>query len=61
MYQPEAYGVALLFMVLSMLCWGVGEHGKAVSRISLSIVLLGLCDRTRGWCGSLGHDVRKHG
>src|SRR5215469_7214154 len=22
MYQPEAYGVALLFMVGSMLCWG---------------------------------------
>jgi glucose uptake protein len=22
MYQPETYGVALLFMILSMLCWG---------------------------------------
>ncbi len=22
MYQPEAYGIALLFMVISMLCWG---------------------------------------
>lgn len=22
MYQPEAYGMALLFMVVSMLCWG---------------------------------------
>ena len=22
MYQPEAYGIALLFMILSMLCWG---------------------------------------
>jgi glucose uptake protein len=22
MYQPEAYGVALLFMLLSMICWG---------------------------------------
>jgi glucose uptake protein len=22
MYQPEAYGIALLFMVGSMLCWG---------------------------------------
>src|SRR5260370_3786048 len=22
MYQPETYGLALLFMILSMLCWG---------------------------------------
>ena len=22
MYQPEAYGIALLFMIISMLCWG---------------------------------------
>jgi len=22
MYQPEAYGIALLFMIVSMLCWG---------------------------------------
>src|SRR5204862_8181094 len=22
MYQPEAYGIALLFMIGSMLCWG---------------------------------------
>src|SRR5882724_3383320 len=22
MYQPETYGIALLFMILSMLCWG---------------------------------------
>lgn len=22
MYQPEAYGIALLFMFTSMLCWG---------------------------------------
>src|SRR5436853_6951239 len=22
MYQPEAYGIALLFMIISMMCWG---------------------------------------
>ena len=22
MYQPEVYGIALMFMILSMLCWG---------------------------------------
>ena len=22
MYQPETYGLALLFMIVSMLCWG---------------------------------------
>jgi len=22
MYQPEVYGVALAFMILSMVCWG---------------------------------------
>ena len=22
MYQPEAYGIALLFIIISMLCWG---------------------------------------
>src|SRR5437667_1645547 len=22
MYQPETYGMALLFMIVSMLCWG---------------------------------------
>jgi hypothetical protein len=22
MYQPEAYSIALLFMVITMLCWG---------------------------------------
>src|SRR5260370_3426295 len=22
LYQPEAYGIALLFMIISMMCWG---------------------------------------
>src|SRR5260370_19805263 len=26
MYQPETYGLALLFMILSMLCWGSWDN-----------------------------------
>ena len=31
MYQPETYGVALLFMILSMLCWGSWANSMKLS------------------------------
>src|SRR5258708_12954315 len=31
MYQPEAYGIALLFMIGSMLCWGAWANTMKVT------------------------------
>src|SRR5215467_3754709 len=32
MYQPEAYGIALLFMIGSMLCWGSWANTMKLTR-----------------------------
>ena len=32
MYQPEAYGIALFFMVVSMLCWGSWANTMKLTR-----------------------------
>lgn len=49
MYQPETYGLALLFMILSMLLGIVGQHTEALPEIQVPIVLLGLHDWSHCW------------
>ena len=44
MYPPDTCGIALLFMLISMLCWGgVAFHDEARSRGADPTLLLGFC------------------
>ena len=46
MYQPHTLGIALFMMITSAICWGSWANTyKGVKKLSLRIVLLGLCRR----------------
>jgi hypothetical protein len=59
MYQPQVYGIALSLMVLSMLLGVVGQYAEALPDLSISTVLLGLCDRAPRRSRRVGADLRK--
>ena len=42
MYQPEAYAIAMLFMVISRLCWGSWENTMKLTPCYAFQLFLGL-------------------
>ena len=62
MYQPEAYGIALLFMIGSMLCWGSWANTmKLTPRLALSALLLGLHPWHHRGQSLMGPHLGQHG
>ena len=59
MYQPEAYGIALLFMVISMLCWGSWEHHETHPGFAFQLFywdsVIGIVLGSLGWGFTLGN------
>ena len=59
MYQPEAYGIALFFMVISMLCWGSWANSmKLTPRYPFQLFywdyVIGIVMGSLGWGFTLG-------
>jgi len=60
MYQPEAYGIALLFMIISMLCWGSWANSMKLTpgypfQLFYWDYVIGIVLASLGWGLTLGN------
>lgn len=57
MFTVNSYLLAVIFCIVTMICWGSwGNTQKLVSKIGVMNFLLGLCD----WNGFVHHLTRLH-